>query len=124
MNRLKALLATIAHHYAQAWAWIFGDHRKPALYSIARVDEELQRLNSHVLYVIEDAGIAWSAMMACPCGCGTPLHMNLIPDTKPAWRLDEGPDGSPSLAPSVWRTEECRSHFFLRCGRIEWCEGA
>ena len=32
-------------------------------------------------------------------------------------------DGSVSLMPSVWRQKGCRSHFFLRHGRIDWCPG-
>jgi hypothetical protein len=124
MKRLKASLATIAHYCTQAWAWISCGRGKRALYSVARVDDEPRRLNARVLYIVEDAGIAWSAIMACPCRCGAVLHMNLIPDAKPVWRLDQRPDGVPSLTPSVWRMEGCRSHFFLRDGRIEWCDRA
>ncbi|WP_425373246.1 DUF6527 family protein, partial [Klebsiella pneumoniae] len=29
--------------------------------------------------------------------------------------------GRPTLYPSIWRTTGCRSHFWVRIGRIHWC---
>jgi hypothetical protein len=46
--------------------------------------------------------------------------MNLMSDTRPRWELTEHRDGTVSLHPSVWRKKDCRSHFFLRHGDIEW----
>jgi hypothetical protein len=60
--------------------------------------------------------------MLCPCGCGETLHMSLLPDSHPKWKLLRHDDGTVSLHPSVWRTKGCRSHFFLRNGMIVWCE--
>ncbi|MDM9644782.1 DUF6527 family protein [Rhizobium sp. S163] len=28
----------------------------------------------------------------------------------------------PTLHPSVWRNSGCRSHFWVRRGRIAWCD--
>ena len=58
----------------------------------------------------------------CPCGCGRVLHMNLLPDERPCWRVTRNVDGTVTLHPSVWRKKDCGSHFWLRNGRIRWCQ--
>lgn len=39
---------------------------------------------------------------------------------KPRWSLEVDAQGLPTLRPSVWLTGGCRSHFFLRKGKIIW----
>ncbi|WP_237362010.1 DUF6527 family protein [Rhizobium gallicum] len=59
--------------------------------------------------------------MVCPCGCGRRLEVMLLKDVKPRWDLSVDKSGLPSLHPSVWVAEGCRSHFWLRNGKIHWC---
>jgi hypothetical protein len=120
MSRLNAALRTIAWLWARLWAWIHGKPIDDGLFRIAHIDDEPEHPVLRTLYVIEDAGQVWAAVMACPGGCGQVLHMNLIPDTKPLWELTEHFDGTASLSPSVWRKEGCGCHFWLHRGRIEW----
>jgi len=74
------------------------------------------------LYILNEDGDPWQATMVCPCGCRTVLEMNLVPDEKVVWKATIEPDGTGTLHPSVWRQVGCRSHFFIRKGRIRWCE--
>ena len=62
----------------------------------------------------------WAAAMLCPCGCGEVIQLNLLPQVRPRWAVEEHIDGTLTLAPSVWRQKGCRSHFILREGRIVW----
>ncbi|MGC9948815.1 MAG: DUF6527 family protein [Bryobacteraceae bacterium] len=66
----------------------------------------------------------WSAVLLCPCGCDDRIHLSLLRDDSPRWSLRVDNGKLPSLSPSVWRTKGCRSHFFLRQGRIDWCKAA
>ncbi|MDX8494192.1 DUF6527 family protein [Mesorhizobium sp. VK22B] len=59
--------------------------------------------------------------MICPCGCGRRLELMLLKGVKPRWDLDVDQHDFPTLYPSVWVADGCRSHFFLRSGRIDWC---
>ncbi|WP_319003147.1 DUF6527 family protein [Acidovorax radicis] len=59
--------------------------------------------------------------MKCPCGCGRILELLLIPEAHPRWKLTVDSGGRPTLHPSVWVKDGCRSHFWLRQGQIEWC---
>ncbi|WP_423773955.1 DUF6527 family protein [Aquipseudomonas alcaligenes] len=61
--------------------------------------------------------------MTCPCGCGDLVQLSLASSGHPRWNLDWGAQGAVSLHPSVHRTAGCRSHFFLKQGKVIWCKG-
>lgn len=95
--------------------------RRPAPIKILRVEKLPEELDGKILYVVGEAEYLWFAAMVCPCGCGETLHMSLLPDERPRWKLIEHQDETASLTPSVWRVKGCRSHFWLRRGMVEWC---
>lgn len=57
------------------------------------------------------------AVHRCACGCGNAVF---TPVKKGEWALFEN-DGLPTLSPSIgsWNLP-CRSHYFIRRGRVEW----
>lgn len=74
------------------------------------------------LVLARDDDEDWSVGMRCPCGCGQRLELMLIKEVKPRWDLSADPSGAPTLSPSVWLRQGCRSHFWLRGGKVIWCE--
>jgi hypothetical protein len=48
--------------------------------------------------------------------------MMLLEGVKPRWDIFVDQNGRPTLKPSVWLRVGCRSHFWLRKGRVVWCE--
>jgi hypothetical protein len=97
------------------------DAVRPRLYRLALAEGAMpERLRPRTLYILTEDREPWVASMICPCGCGETLEMNLLTDERPCWRYSVDAKGHPSLEPSVWRKIGCRSHFFLRHGRIEW----
>lgn len=78
-------------------------------------------LRPRTVYIITDEGEPWQACMQCPLGCDHTIQLNLVEGVRPCWssRVDKG---LATLAPSVWRTDACRCHFFVRNGRIVWCD--
>ncbi len=107
------------------WALIVGFFRsllrqKPKAYKTVKVEDLPDALLAETVYVAGENDFAWYAALLCPCGCGETLFANLLPDSKPCWRLTEHPNGTVSLHPSIWRTAGCKSHFFLRRGLIQW----
>lgn len=74
------------------------------------------------LIVAREDNEDWSVGMRCPCGCGYRLEMMLLKNVKPRWQLSVSERGYPSLHPSVWLSEGCRSHFWLREGKVVWCD--
>lgn len=76
------------------------------------------------LVVVEDDGEQLTAGMRCPCGCNSIIELLLIREIRPSWELSIDLRGRPSLSPSIWRQVGCRAHFWLRDGKVIWCEAA
>jgi hypothetical protein len=64
----------------------------------------------------------WCVGMRCPCGCGQSIELMLIREVKPRWDIRIDHIGQPTLHPSIWLQRGCRSHFWLKGGRIQWCD--
>lgn len=104
--------------WRRVWSWLL---KRPVPLKSIRIDELPDRLDPKYVYLVGEGVYLWFAALICPCGCGAILQMSLIPDGRPRWNAIEHEDGTVSLEPSVWRTKDCRSHFFLRRGNIFWC---
>ncbi|MCX4141123.1 DUF6527 family protein [Paraburkholderia sp. SEWSISQ10-3 4] len=63
----------------------------------------------------------WCVGFRCPCGCNERVELLLIKEAKPRWDIAVTRDMRPTLIPSVWLNKGCRSHFYVRDGRIVWC---
>jgi hypothetical protein len=66
--------------------------------------------------IVDRQGPRW-LVLACPCGCGAELPVNLDRRAGPAWRIYESNKGM-SVYPSVWRDTDCKSHFIIWRNRI------
>jgi hypothetical protein len=69
-----------------------------------------------------DDGEDWCIGMRCPCGCGQRLELLVLDGVKPRWDFHLNRAGYVTVHPSVWLTTGCRSHFWLRNGKVIWCE--
>lgn len=111
-------------NYVKIWlfgffAWITSFFRRD--YKLHIVEGEFPSLlKPNILYVLTEDEEPWEAKMVCPCGCSSVLDLNLLPDGHPQWRFSADPQGRATLHPSVWRQVGCKSHFFLRAGKIVW----
>lgn len=107
-------------------SWIakrFIRSRRAPSYSLAYVesDELPALLEERVLLVASEAGELWAAGLVCPCGCSRRIEIMLLKGVRPRWDLIVENSGKPTLRPSVWAKDGCRSHFWLRDGQILWC---
>ena len=78
------------------------------------------KLRKKTLYVVEEDGFEEQAAMICPRCHDHILHMNLLPDERPCWKVIRHEDGTATLHPSVWRRKGCGIHFWFRRGRVHW----
>lgn len=135
-ERFRALRARIVALWARAAA-LLGLRRAPPvptpeqrqpdeptdgerLLRVVFVEDEPDELLPDVIYAVGEKGHLWQVTFACPCRCRARIALNLLPDDSPRWRLRVDAD-VPTLIPSVWRKTGCRSHFFIRQGRVDWC---
>ncbi|UXJ55808.1 DUF6527 family protein [Pseudomonas citronellolis] len=72
------------------------------------------------IVLLRDGGEDWSVGFRCPCGCGKAIELLLIDEARPRWDCVVDSKGLPSLHPSVWLKTGCKSHFWVKSGRIRW----
>jgi len=94
------------------------------VFRISRVTEKPERMEPHTVYVIGEDGAYWAAVFVCPCGCRADIWLNLIEHEKrPIWTVGGKSGGKANISPSVWRQTGCRSHFFIKKGKVVWAGG-
>jgi hypothetical protein len=81
---------------------------------------DLKALPEKTLYVVGGPGYQKWAYMVCPCGCGERIMLSLAKNRRPHWSVEIDWLGRPTIKPSVWQTDGCFSHFWVKKGRIEW----
>jgi len=62
------------------------------------------------------------ALFRCPCGCGHVVSLSLQRTHNPRWSVNKTQKGRPTIYPSIWQNQGCCSHFWIRDGRVYWCE--
>lgn len=109
MNKLK-----------QAWWSLINLLRSRNVYATKIVTEFPDMLEPKCVYLVGDDSIPWFTVLLCPCGCGAFIHLSLLNNDQPRWRAKRHLTGTVTLKPSILRKGGCRSHFFVRRGRIVW----
>jgi hypothetical protein len=95
--------------------------KRPDLVTM-RVEDNpnLNDLPPNTLIVVGGKGYQKWAYLQCPCGCGTPIMLSLSKTRRPRWSVRFDRLDRPTVHPSVWQTEGCFSHFWIRRGRVVW----
>lgn len=105
-----------------SWFLKLWDRHGPARRLIVIEGDSLpKKLHWRNLVLARDDGDDWSVGMRCPCGCGATIELMVLPEARPRWNVRVDDDARPTLQPSVWKQNGCRSHFWVRDGRIHWC---
>lgn len=73
------------------------------------------------IILASENGEDWCVGMRCPCGCGYVIELLVVAEAKPRWSVVVDARGRPTLTPSIWMQKGCRSHFWVREGRVHWC---
>lgn len=83
-------------------------------YKLQKVEQMVKELEPGILYVSEKF---YTAAHLCACGCGSKVR---TPLGETEWSFTDDPEG-PTLYPSIgnWQIP-CRSHYWIRNGRVEW----
>lgn len=92
----------------------------PRRLRVVESDSLPERLPWRDVVLARDGDEDWCVGMRCPCGCGRTIELLVIPEAKPRWDISVDRKRRPSLSPSVWLQKGCRSHFWLKAGRVQW----
>lgn len=87
---------------------------------IVEADTPPLRLPWRDLVLAREGNEDWAVAFRCPCGCGTRLELMVLHEVKPNWSISIEQGGRPTLSPSIWLKSGCKSHFWLRNGRVIW----
>lgn len=94
---------------------------RPDLIAVLVADNPaLETIPDHKLIVVGGEGYQKWAYLRCPCGCGTPIMLSLAQTRRPRWRVQLDRQHRPTVRPSIWQTDGCCSHFWIRHGRVVW----
>ena len=88
---------------------------------IVEGDTPPEKLHRKHLILARDDGEDWSVAFRCPCGCNQRIELMLIKEVKPNWSISVNKRNLPTLSPSVWLKTGCKSHFWVREGKVYWC---
>ncbi|WP_348626166.1 DUF6527 family protein [Mesorhizobium sp. LNHC252B00] len=120
MQRLRRRVAALVAEWRRGFEYVrerFGPARRLV---IVHGDSLPERMPSRDLVLARDGSEDWCMGMKCPCGCGRTIELLVFPEAKPRWSLKVDRRRRPSLTPSVWLQTGCRSHFWVRNGRVHW----
>jgi Family of unknown function (DUF6527) len=106
----------------QAWRRLLAALTPDRKLIVINGDSLPNRLPYRNLVLAREDGEDWCVGMYCPCGCGKRLEMMLLKDIRPRWDVTVDYRGRPTLHPSVWLNAGCRSHFWIREGKVVWCD--
>jgi hypothetical protein len=104
------------------WRRMIAALAPPRLLHIIEGDMLPAQLPRRNLILARDGDDDWAVGLRCPCGCGQRLEMMLLKEVKPRWDVFVDRRGRVSLHPSVWLRQGCKSHFWVRSGKIVWCD--
>lgn len=111
----------IGKSISRLWAWLCGLFGNKPLYDVVVTEELPDHPKPNKLYVIGDRNNHWMAAMICPCGCGDLIQLATDSKGRPRWTVQLDNVKAVTLHPSVHRKVGCRSHFWLRAGKVVWC---
>lgn len=73
------------------------------------------------IYHVGSGEWKWLLMFRCPCGCGDVIQLSLLEKSKQSWKIEIENDKQFSIYPSIDRIVGCKSHFFIKKNKVEWC---
>ena len=80
-----------------------------------------EQLRPGKLFIVRDDTLDKWICFRCPCGCGAKVQLSMDRNRRPRWSAKVDWLGRPTIEPSIRRLDECRCHFWLNRGQIQWC---
>ncbi len=88
-------------------------------YSYKNVSEIPVKIKNDVIYIVQEGTEPETLVFNCPCGCKESVYLNLLKDTFPVWTYMTEKRRI-SVFPSVVRKKGCRSHYWIKKGKVIW----
>jgi hypothetical protein len=102
--------------------WLASFFGNEVGYQVEIYEDLPDNFEQNTLYLIGENNNFWQAAMLCPCNCGDLIQLTLGTKGKPRWQVNLNNKKQPTVKPSVHRKVNCKSHFFLKDGKVIWCD--
>ena len=79
-----------------------------------------EQLRPGKLFIVRDDTLDKWIWLRCPCGCGAKVQLSMDRNRRPLWSAKVDWLGRPTIEPPIRRLDECRCHFWLNRGQIQW----
>ena len=89
-------------------------------YATIFVEDFPENIEQQNIYVVGSKEYPWQVAFKCPCGCASIIQLSLLAESRPNWKFKIDKFRRISLNPSIWRKIGCKSHFFIRKGKVLW----
>jgi Family of unknown function (DUF6527) len=80
-----------------------------------------EQLKPGMMLVVGDQTLQKWGCFQCPGGCGEIIKLSLNAKQHPCWAITIDGLERPTVSPSVRQLNDCRCHFWIRQGTVEWC---
>lgn len=77
-------------------------------------------LKKNIVYVVGEKKYVKWAYLKCPCGCNDAILLSLNRTEYPSWSIYQDNLGRASISPSIKKLDGCKSHFFIKKGKLIW----
>ena len=85
---------------------------------VSRMSDVPEKLDGQA-YIVKRNGKDMWLVFDCPCSSGHKLVLNLSRSRYPFWQTKLKKNVL-NVLPSVWVTDECHSHFFIKNNDVVW----
>jgi hypothetical protein len=103
------------------WAARHGIWQRPHFLCVEVAEEPLdEEMTPSFVYSEVRGGFPKWAHLVCP-RCGDHIQLQTA-QARSSWSLARDWLHRPTISPSVWEKNSCGAHFFVRKGRVVWCE--
>ncbi len=80
------------------------------------------QIKENIVYVVGGKDFTKWAYVKCPNGCGEIIMLSLNKKQFPAWKIKQDKIGRATISPSINKLNGCKSHFFIKKGRLIWAQ--
>ncbi|MEY0015476.1 DUF6527 family protein [Providencia rettgeri] len=87
---------------------------------ITNEDSLPEKMPLRSIILVKDGNEDWCVGLKCPCGCDRTIELLIIDEARPRWDYCLDNNKLLSLHPSIWLKDGCKSHFWIKKGRIFW----
>ena len=115
MINIKALVRALL-------IWLGIIPRPDILVRVISDHPSLDSIKPGCIYVVGGQGYKKWAYFRCPADTKEVIQLSLMQNRRPRWDVSIDSLDRPTVHPSVRQLEGSYAHFWIKKGRVEWCE--